>query len=187
MTIFILLLVAVVAAVIWLIGLYNNLVELRNNRENAFQNIDVQLKLRHDVIPNLVETVKGYATHERETLQQVIEARNIAVNARTIDDKVKAESTLGNLLGALRVTIERYPELKANENFMELQKELSDIEHKLAAVRRFFNSATREYNNAVERFPGCLIASRFGFTKETMFDVGEEERKQLDKAPVVKF
>lgn len=171
---------------IWAVTIYNRLVKLRNNRENAFADIDVQLKQRHDLVPQLVATVKGYATHEQETLEKVIAARNGAVNASTINDKIVAENALSSALAGLRVTLEAYPDLKANENFMHLQEEISDVENKLAAVRRYFNSATKELNNAVETFPSNIFAGMFGFRKEMMFDLGEQ-RQTLDRAPEIKF
>jgi len=177
----------VVILVVWGISLYNNLVKLRNNRENAFANIDVQLKQRHDLVPQLVATVKGYAEHEKTVFQRVTEARAAAMGATSINDKVEAENMLTSALAGLKVSLEAYPELKANENFLQLQGEISDIENKLAAVRRFFNSATRELNNAVQTFPSNLFAKMFGFKKEHMFEVPQEERAVLDKAPEVKF
>ena len=177
----------VVILVVWGISLYNNLVKLRNNRENAFANIDVQLKQRHDLVPQLVATVKGYAEHEKTVFQRVTEARAAAMGATSINDKVEAENMLTSALAGLKVSLEAYPELKANENFLQLQGEISDIENKLAAVRRFFNSATRELNNAVQTFPSNLFAKMFGFKKEPMFEVPQEERAVLDKAPEVKF
>ena len=177
----------VVILVVWGISLYNNLVKLGNNRENAFANIDVQLKQRHDLVPQLVATVKGYAEHEKTVFQRVTEARAAAMGATSINDKVEAENMLTSALAGLKVSLEAYPELKANENFLQLQGEISDIENKLAAVRRFFNSATRELNNAVQTFPSNLFAKMFGFKKEPMFEVPQEERAVLDKAPEVKF
>ncbi|GAE84430.1 LemA protein [Bacteroides reticulotermitis JCM 10512] len=180
------LLIILAVIVIFLIAVYNNLVKLRNNRENAFADIDVQLKQRYDLIPQLVETVKGYAKHERETLARVIELRNQAVSATTIDGKITAENQLSSVLSGLKVTLEAYPDLKANQNFLQLQEEMSDIENKLASVRRFFNSATKELNNAVQVFPSNLVASMFGFHKAEMFDLGTD-RATLDKAPTVSF
>ena len=187
MTTGIIILVIVVLLAIWCVSLYNNLVKLRNNRENAFANIDVQLKQRHDLVPQLVATVKGYATHEREVLQRVTEARTAAMGATTINDKINAENALTSALAGLKVTLEAYPDLKANQNFMQLQNEIADLENKLAAVRRFFNSATRELNNAVETFPSNIFAKMFGFKKEPMFEVPQEERAIYDKAPEIKF
>lgn len=187
MTTGIVILVIVVLLAIWCVSLYNNLVKLRNNRENAFANIDVQLKQRHDLVPQLVATVKGYATHEREVLQRVTEARTAAMGATTINDKINAENALTSALAGLKVSLEAYPDLKANQNFMQLQNEIADLENKLAAVRRFFNSATRELNNAVETFPSNIFAKMFGFKKEPMFEVPQEERATYDKAPEIKF
>lgn len=187
MTIGIIILVIVVLLAIWCVSLYNNLVKLRNNRENAFANIDVQLKQRHDLVPQLVATVKGYATHEREVLQKVTEARTAAMGATTINDKINAENALTSALAGLKVSLEAYPDLKANQNFLQLQNEIADLENKLAAVRRFFNSTTRELNNAVETFPSNIFAKMFSFKKEPMFEVPQEERATYDKAPEIKF
>lgn len=147
----------------------------------------MQLKQRHDLVPQLVATVKGYATHEREVLQRVTEARTAAMGATTINDKINAENALTSALAGLKVSLEAYPDLKANQNFMQLQNEIADLENKLAAVRRFFNSATRELNNAVETFPSNIFAKMFGFKKEPMFEVPQEERAIYDKAPEIKF
>ena len=183
-----LIVIAVVAVLaIWGVSLYNRLVKLRNNRENAFADIDVQLKQRHDLVPQLVSTVKGYAAHEKETLDRVVSARNGAMAAQTIDAKIKAEHILSSALAGLKVTVEAYPDLKANQNFMHLQEEISDLENKLAAARRYFNSATRELNNAVETFPSSLIAGMTGFKKEIMFDLGEQQRATLEEAPKINF
>jgi len=176
-----------VLLVIWVIGLYNGLVRLRNRRQNAFADIDVQLRQRHDLVPQLVDTVKGYATHEKELFIRVTEARTAAMAATTIDDKIKAEQQLTTALQGLKVQVEAYPELKANQNFLQLQEELSDIENKLAASRRFFNGATTEYNNAVESFPGNMIARNFGFNREIMFDLGTDGRKQMEEPPKIQF
>ena len=172
--------------IIWAISKYNLFVKLRNSRENAFADIDVQLKQRHDLIPQLVATVKGYASHEKETLDRIVSARAGAVNARNIDEKIVAENALSSALAGLKVTVEAYPDLKANTNFMQLQEEISDIENKLASVRRFFNSATKELNTAIEMFPANIIAGMFGFKKEMMFDLGSE-RKTLEQTPQISF
>ena len=184
--------ILIVLGIIVLIGIfiasmYNSLVRLRNNRENAFADIDVQLKQRHDLVPQLVETVKGYAAHEKETLDRVIQARNGAISAKSIDEKIAAENMLTSALSGLKVTLEAYPDLKANQNFFQLQEEISDIENKLAAVRRYFNSATKELNNAVETFPSNIFAGMFGFHKEIMFDLGKDERTHLEEAPKISF
>lgn len=172
--------------IVWVIYIYNNLVKLRNNRENAFADIDVQLKQRHDLVPQLVATVKGYAAHEQETLDRIISARNGAISANTINDKIVAENALSSALAGLRITLEAYPDLKANQNFIQLQEEISDIENKLAAVRRYFNSATKEYNNAVETFPANMFAGVFGFRREVMFDLGGQ-RSSFEPVPEIKF
>lgn len=166
---------------------YNNLVKLRNNRENAFANIDVQLKQRHDLIPQLVATVKGYAAHEKETLAMVTNARAAAMGATSINDKIAAENALSAALAGLRVSLEAYPDLKANQNFLQLQGEIADVENKLAATRRFFNSTTKELNNAVQTFPSNLLAGIFGFHKEPMFEIPQQDRAELDKAPEINF
>ena len=184
-TIIILVVLAVLALV--LISMYNNLVKLRNNRENAFANIDVQLKQRYDLVPQLVNTVKGYAKHESELLEKITMARSAAMNATSINDKIEANNQLSGALAGLKVSVEAYPELKANQNFLQLQTELSDIENKLAATRRYFNAATRELNNSVQTFPGNIIAGMFGFHKEPMFEIAAEERKAVEKAPEVSF
>ena len=183
----IIILVVVVLLALWAISIYNNLVKLRNNRENAFANIDVQLKQRYDLVPQLVATVKGYAEHEKEVFQRVTEARSAAMSATTINDKMAADNALTNALAGLKVSLEAYPELKANQNFLQLQGEISDIENKLAAVRRYFNSATRELNNAVQTFPSNLFANMFGFKKEPMYEVPQKQRDNYEKAPEVKF
>lgn len=170
-----------------LIGIYNNLVSLRNNRANAFANIDVQLKQRYDLVPQLVATVKGYATHEKDLLEKVTMARSAAMNANTINDKIEANAQLSNALAGLKVSVEAYPDLKANHNFLQLQGELSDIENKLAATRRFFNSTTRELNTAVQSFPANLFAGIFGFHTEPMFEIADAERATVEKTPEVKF
>ncbi|MDR2233773.1 MAG: LemA family protein [Tannerella sp.] len=182
----------IIIAIVLIVGLfamttYNGLVRLRNNRENAFADIDVQLKQRHDLIPQLVEAVKGYMKHESETLTKLTEARTAAMTAKSIDGKIEAENQLSTALNGLKVSVEAYPDLKASANFMQLQEEMADIENKLAAVRRYFNAATKEYNNQVETFPANLLAGMFGFRREKMFDVGEAQRAQLDTPPTVSF
>ena len=182
----IIVIVVVVILAAWLVSMYNSLVKMRNNRENAFADIDVQLKQRHDLVPQLVETVKGYAAHEKATLERVINARNGAIGAKTIDEKIVAENALSSALSGLKITLEAYPDLKANQNFLQLQEEIADLENKLSSVRRYFNSATKEYNNAVETFPSNILAGMFGFRKEVMFDLGEQ-RAALEEAPKIKF
>ncbi|HRH66384.1 MAG TPA: LemA family protein [Bacteroidia bacterium] len=173
--------------VFWIIGVYNKLVLLKNTRENAFADIDVQLKQRNDLIPQLVETVKGYAFHEKDVLTRITEARSAAMSATTIEEKVKADNQLTSALQGLKVQVEAYPDLKANTNFMQLQEEIADIENKLAAARRYFNASTKELNTAIESFPGNMIAARFGFSRQTMFDLGTDKRTQLDEPPKINF
>ena len=169
------------------IFVYNGLVTLRQRVNQSFADIDVQLKQRHDLIPNLVETVKGYAAHERGTLDAVIQARNAAMAAKTPGDVAAAENQLTGAVRGLLALAESYPDLKASANFQQLQAELSDLENKIAAARRFFNNAVQEYNTGIQQFPAVLLAGPFGFTPKDFFDVGVEERKVLDQAPQVKF
>lgn len=185
-TLWIVIIVAVVLG-IFVVSLYNKLIAFKNNRENAFADIDVQLKQRHDLIPQLVSAVKGYMEHESGVLTRVTEARSRAMGATSIDGKIAAEQELGSALQGLQIQVEAYPDLKASTNFMHLQTEISDVENKLASVRRYFNSATREFNVAVQSFPSNLIAGMFGFHTEPMFDVGTTERERLDQAPDIKF
>lgn len=176
----------VVVVVLWAISVYNSLVAMRQRANQAFADIDVQLKQRHDLIPNLVETVKGYAAHERGTLEAVVQARNAAMAAPGVEQKVAAENMLTGALRQLFALAESYPDLKANTNFLQLQSELADIENKLAAARRFFNNAVQEYNTGIEQFPAALFAGIFGFHPRTFFDLGDA-RPQLEQAPSVKF
>ena len=182
-----LIVVAFVAVVVFmLVGTYNRLVGLRQNANQAFADIDVQLKQRQDLIPNLVETVKGYAAHESATLQAVTQARAAAASAGTVEDKVAAENVLSGALRQLFAVSEAYPDLKANANFMQLQAELGDIENKLAAARRFFNNAVSEFNASIQQFPAVLVANAFGFQQRAFFDLGES-RAAAEAAPQVKF
>jgi LemA protein len=177
----------IVVAVLWLIMAYNGLVSLRQRCRQAFSDIDVQLKQRHDLVPNLVETVKGYATHERGTLEAVIKARNAAVSAQGPAAQAAAEGALQGALRQLLVLAEAYPELKANQNFQQLQSELSDLENKIAAARRFFNNTAAEYNATRESFPAVLFAQSMGFGPQEFFNLDESERKTVQAAPQVKF
>lgn len=186
MTGLIIVIVIVVILALFLISAYNRLVRLRNNRENAFADIDVQLRQRHDLIPQLVEAVKGYMKHEKELLTEVTNARANAMQAGSINEKIQAESRLSSALGGIQVAVEAYPDLKANQNFLNLQEEISDVENKLAAARRFFNSATKELNVSVQSFPSNIVAGMFGFHKEPMFDLGDR-REVMEEPPEVKF
>jgi len=179
----------IVLFVLWIIMIYNGLVALRQRVNQAFSDIDVQTKQRHDLIPNLVETVKGYASHERGTLEAVVQARNAAVTAQAggVAAQAAAENMLSGALRQLFALSEAYPDLKANQNFQQLQSELSDLENKIAAARRFFNNAVQEYNTGIQQFPAALFAGSLGFQPKEFFDVGVEQRKQLEQAPQVKF
>ncbi|MFT3724270.1 MAG: LemA family protein [Hyphomonadaceae bacterium] len=173
--------------VIIAIAIFNGLVSRRQKVNEAFSGIDVQLKLRRELVPNLVETVKGYAAHEKSTLDAVIAARNAAASAQGPAQLGAAEGALSASLGKLFALAENYPDLKASANFIQLQTELSSIEDKVAASRRFYNSAVNDYNTAIQQFPGSVIAGSTGFSSREMFDVGEAERAQLNVAPTVKF
>jgi len=172
--------------VLSLVFIYNGLVTLRQRVNQAFADIDVQLKQRHDLIPNLIETVKGYAAHERGTLDAVIKARNSAMAAQTPGQVAAAENQLTGALRGLIALSESYPDLKANANFQQLQSELSDLENKIAAARRFFNNAVQEYNTGIQQFPAVLLAGPTGFTQKEFFDLGAE-RATAGQAPQVKF
>ena len=176
----------IVVIALFVFGAYNRLVALAQRVSQAFADIDVQLKQRHDLIPNLVETVKGYATHERGTLEDVVKARNAAMSAQGPAQVSATEGQLSVALGRLIALSEAYPDLKANANFQQLQTELSDIENKIAASRRFFNNAVQEYNTGIQQLPAALFAGALGFTKKDFFDLGEQ-RGQLEQAPSVKF
>ena len=176
----------IVVLVAWVVMIYNQLVAMRQRVGQAFADVDVQLKQRHDLIPNLVETVKGYAAHERGTLEEVVKARNAAMTAQGPAQQAAAENMLSGALRQLFALSEAYPDLKANQNFQQLQAELSDVENKIAASRRFFNNAVQEYNTGIQQFPAALFAAALGFSQRTFFDVGEE-RAVVEKAPQVKF
>lgn len=176
----------IVVIAFFLFATYNRLVALRQRVDQSFADIDVQLKLRHDLIPNLVETVKGYASHERGTLEEVIKARNSAMSAQGPGQVAAAEQQLTGALGRLIALAEAYPDLKANANFQQLQNELSDIENKIAAARRFFNNAVSEYNTGIQQLPAALFAGALGFHPKQFFDLGET-RAQVEVAPQVKF
>lgn len=173
--------------VIFFIAIYNGLISRRQTVNEAFSGIDVQLKLRRELVPNLVETVKGYAAHEKTTLDAVIAARNAAAAAHGPAAMGAAEGALSGALGKMFALAEAYPDLKASQNFVQLQSELSSIEDKVAASRRFYNSAVGDYNTAVQQFPASMIAGGGGFTQREFFDVGEAERAQINVAPTVKF
>lgn len=177
----------IVLVAIFVIAIYNRIVALNQRTDQAFADVDVQLKQRHDLVPNLVETVKGYATHERETLDAVVQARNKAQAAQGPAAQGEAEGMLGAALGRLFALAEAYPDLKANTNFLELQRELSDVENKIAAARRFFNNAVQEFNTAIQQIPGNLVAPLGGFKQKEYFEVPEGSRDRIEAAPEVKF
>jgi len=185
----------VVAFVLFLVGIYNSLVTLRNRFKNAFSQIDVQLKRRYDLIPNLVETAKAYMKHERETLEAVIQARGQAVTAEgraaanpsdasAMKGLMGAEAALSGALGRLFALMESYPDLKANQNMMQLSEELTSTENRVAFARQAYNDAVTDYNNGREKFPNVLIANSMGFTQALLFEVESKEERQ---APKVKF
>ena len=176
----------IVLFAIWIMTVYNGLVAMRQRVNQAFSDIDVQTKQRHDLIPNLVETVKGYAAHERGTLDDVIKARNSAISAQGPGQVSAAENQLSGALGRLIALSEAYPDLKANANFQQLASELSDLENKIAASRRFFNNAVQEYNTGIQQMPAALFAGMFGFTRKDFFDLGAT-RTEVEAAPTVKF
>ena len=172
---------------LWLMLAYNGLVSLRQRCRQSFSDIDVQLKLRHDLVPNLVETVKAYATHERGTLDDVIKARNSAMSAQGPAAQAQAEGALTQSLGRLIALGEAYPDLKANTSFTQLQGELSDIENKIAAARRFFNNSAAEYNASREGIPNVLFANSMGFQPQDFFNLDEADRNAVQQTPSVKF
>ncbi len=177
-----LILVGLIAVVLlWIAGAYNSLVRLRNQLENAWAQIDVQLKRRHDLIPNLVETVKGYAKHERETFERVTQARNMAINAKSVGERAEAENVLTGALKSLFAVAEAYPELKANQNFMQLQEELASTENKVAFSRQFYNDSVMTYNTRIEIFPINLIATMFNFGRREFFEVKAEGEREAPK------
>lgn len=181
-------LVLVIVAVAYLIYLYNSLVVARQRVKEGWSDIDTQLKRRYDLIPNLVETVKGYAKHESQTLEKVIAARNVAMNtAGHGEEKAKAENMLTDSLKSIFALSENYPDLKAGTNFLELQREITDTEDKIQASRRFYNTTVLALNTKIETFPSAIVANLFQFKKESFFELDEAERKTAQQAPKVSF
>ena len=176
--ILIILVVIILIIIIYLISTYNGLINARNRVKNSWSQIDVQLKRRMDLIPNLVETVKGYAKHEKETFEAVISARNKAVNATTMEGKIEAENQMSGVLGRLFALAEAYPELKANVNFLDLQNQLKSVEEDIANARKYFNGVTRQYNTRIQVFPTNIVAGLFNFTKKPLFEVADEAQRQ---------
>ena len=178
--IFVIILVAGLGIVLWGVAIYNGFITLKNKIEEAFSTMDVYLKKRYDLIPNLVETVKGYASHEKSTFENITKARTMAMNANSTEDRLKNEGMLTNTLKSLFAVAENYPELKANQNFLDLQQQLQGIETEIANSRRYYNAVVRDYNTKREVFPSVLIANIFSFGKKPLFEVsGEEERENV--------
>jgi len=178
------LILIIILPVIFIIISYNKLIALKNNREQAFADIDVQLKQRYDLIPNLVNTVKGYAKHEKEIFENITNSRTSAMNASSIDEKIQADNKFSSTLKSLFAVAENYPDLKANQNFLKLQEELSDIENKIASARRFFNNATKEFNTVILSFPVNIISSILKFKKEEFFDLSGENEKERENVSI---
>jgi len=177
----IVIIVLLVLIIFWFVSVYNRLVGLRNRADTQWANIDVELKRRYDLIPNLVETVKGYAAHERETLQRVVEARQIAIDAKTVEDQGAAENMLTQALRSIFALAEAYPNLKANENFLQLQGQLSEIEHVIAGARAVYNEAVLQYNNVVQMFPSSIVAGMSGFGLRELFEVLDPVVREVPK------
>jgi LemA protein len=172
-------LAAVAVIVVWLIMIFNRLITLKNRTQEAFSDIDVQLKRRHDLIPNLIETVKGYATHEKELFEKVTQARANAINAQTVQEKGQTENMLTDALKSVFAVAENYPDLKASQNFLQLQTELADTEDKIQAARRFYNGNARDFNIAIEVFPNNLIVGMLGFKKFDFFQAEASEKENV--------
>ncbi len=177
----IIILAIVVVVIAWIVGLYNGLVKLRNYVKNGWSQIDVQLKRRYDLIPNLVETAKGYVKHERETLEAIVQARSKAMETSEVADKAKAEGILSGALSKLFVVVENYPDLKANQNFLALQEELVSTENKISFARQNYNDQVVKFNNKVQMFPSNIIANMFSFKQEQFFELENEEEKKAVK------
>jgi LemA protein len=174
----------VVIAVLWFVIAYNGLVRLRNHVKNAWSQIDVQLKRRHDLVPNLVNTVKGYATHEREALENVIEARSRAVSATSVPDRTRAEGELSGALGRLMLVVEQYPDLKANQNFLALQEELTATENRIGFSRQHYNDSVMTYNTKLQSLPDNIVAGLFSFKEEPFFEIEDKKQREV---PQVSF
>ena len=173
--------IVVVLLALFVIGIYNSLVGLRNQVDNAWSQIDVQLKRRHDLIPNLVETAKGYMTHERGTFEAITKARSQAMGARTVAEAAKAEGTLTEALSKFMLVVENYPELKANQNFLAVQEELSSTENRIAFARQNYNDQVLSFNNKTQMFPSNIVAGMFSFSKRDFFQVEGAEERQVPK------
>lgn len=170
--------VIILLIVLWFIGAYNSFIKMRNKTEEAFSAMDVSLKKRYDLIPNYVETVKGYAKHESETLEKVIAARNQAVNSSTPEERISNDNALSSTMKSLFALSEAYPELKANENFLALQSQLQRVEEEIAGSRRYYNGVVNKYNTKTEMFPGSLIAGIFGFSRKPLYEILEDRERE---------
>ena len=177
----IILLVIIAAIVLFIISMYNSLIQLRNRVKNAWSQIDVQLKRRHDLIPNLIETVRGYMKHEREIMENITKYRSQAMDAKTVGEKAQAEGLLSGALGQLRVQVENYPDLKANQNFLALQEELTSTENKISFSRQAYNDQVLFYNNKIQMFPSNIMAGMFNFKLEEFFEVEDEKERAVPK------
>lgn len=181
MTFIIVLIVIIVVLVFYVISIYNSLVGLRNQVKNAWSQIDVQLKRRHDLIPNLIETVKGYMNHERATLENITNARSKAVSAQGVSEKAKAEAQLTEAIGKFNMVVENYPDLKANQNFLALQEELTSTENKISFSRQNYNDQVLFFNNKIQMFPSNIIATSFNFKQEVFFEVEDKAERAVPK------
>ena len=177
----IIIIIVIAVLMSWIIGTYNGFIKLRNSVEEAFSTMDVYMKKRYDLIPNLVETVKGYAAHEAGTFEKVTQARNMASSATSVEDKLQGENMLSGALKSLFAVAENYPELKANTNFLDLQEQLQKVEEDIANARKYYNAVVKEFNTKIEMFPGNILAGIFGFARKTLFEVKEEaERERVE-------
>lgn len=178
---FIIFIAIIVVIVFYLVSIYNSLIGLRNRVKNAWSQIDVQLKRRHDLIPNLIETVKGYMTHERQIMENITRYRSQAMEANTVGEKAQAEGLLSGALGQLRVQVENYPDLKANQNFLALQEELTSTENKISFARQAYNDQVLFYNNKIQMFPSNIVAGMFSFKEEEFFEIEDQKEKEVPK------
>lgn len=181
MTLLIIVLLIIFVGILMFVSMYNSLVKLRNQVKNAWSQIDVQLKRRHNLIPNLIQTVKGYMTHERETLENITKARSQAVEVKGIGDKAKAEIALTQALGKFQIAVENYPNLKANQNFLALQEDLISTENKISLSRQYYNDQVLFYNNKIQKFPTNMMAGMFNFTEEPFFEVKDRSDREISK------